>query len=124
MRRTFANFVVIVILPILVWVGASVLVDYQSFKGACGIFGVYNSFYTCGFGQYLLGGQTLPAILWVTLLWASFSIPLWLLQKPILAAFRARRYLRGLAYSLVILLVGTPFELFIPLQILLKYYRW
>ena len=86
--------------------------------------GVYNQFFSCDFRQYLLGGQTLPAILWGSLVWASFAIPLSILQRPILAAFRSRRYLRGLSYTLVVLLVGAPFELFMPIQILIMYYRW
>jgi len=124
MKRILVNLFLIVVLPIVLWVGISLVVDYHSFKGVCGVFGEYNTFYACNFRQYLLGGQTLPAILWGSLVWATFAIPLSFLQRSILTAFRARRYLRGLSYSLVILLVGTPFELFMPIQILLMYYRW
>jgi hypothetical protein len=124
MKRILVNLSLLVVLPIVLWVGISLVVDYHNFTGACGIFGHYNLFYACDFKQYLLGGQTLPAFMWGSLIWATFAIPLAILQKPILRAFRSRRYARGLSYTFLILLFGAPFELFMPIQILIMYYRW
>ena len=124
MKRFLINLVTIVGLPILAWMCISIVVDYHAFHGTCGIFGEYNRFFVCNFGQYLLGGQTLPAISFGSLLWATFAIPLALLQKPLLAAFRSRRYWRGTVFAIVVLLIGTPFEIFMPIQILIMYYRW
>ena len=124
MKRTVSNLALIVMAPIVLWIVISLFIDLQSFKGSCGIFGEYNKFYACNIQQYLLGGETLPAIFWATIAWSTFAIPLALLQRPILKAFHNRRYWRGLAFILVILLVGAPFEIFMPIQILLTYYRW
>ncbi len=124
MKRTVSNLALIVVAPIVLWIFISLFIDLQAFNGTCGIFGQYNKYYACNIQQYLLGGETFPAIMWATLAWATFAIPLAVLQKPILAAFHSRRYMRGLGFVMVVLLVGAPFEIFLPIQILLSYYRW